>query len=89
MRGFIVKLRVAGDTRFPGFKDVRGRVRVLDHGRKIEKCVAVDTTTGVAWRYATKPDGTYQFNAAGDDIVIERVFGSFRVEHHDGGAYAH
>jgi hypothetical protein len=63
-----------------GAKHPDGFVKVTLEGEPFGHTVAVDTTTGVGWRYMLDENGGIVVDLARDEALIERRFGSFRVE---------
>ena len=74
-----MKLAVDGPRFGKGFRKPDARVEVMLDGRPITHVIAVDTTTGVAWRHRCDASGKLVLNAARDGVEVERISGSFRV----------
>jgi hypothetical protein len=75
-----MKLCAVGHKRdFPRFREAAVPTQVLLDGRAINRVVAVDTATGVAWRSKQDEHGNTVIDRKREEIIIERITGSFRV----------
>ena len=55
------------------------RCDVLLYGEKVDGFVAVDTATGKGWRHNKDSLGKYVIDRKNECVVVEVVYGSFRI----------